>query len=159
MATLPTLDDLQATLIDIFADFNSGRARPEHGLPWGSILGKWKKAGYRAEDFNRLVDHMVEQSTLMERNGVYLLTEKAVQDGLIELPTNEEVENEVLGCFAELKTRAGEGQMAQVIVPRMQKHGYTGEEINRALEALVGKRFVEQRGNMLILTEAGFAAM
>ena len=159
MATLPTLDDLQETLISIFAAFNSGRARPDHGLQWASIRDRWDRAGFRAEDFNRLAAHMVEEGTLVEGNGMYSLTDKAVQDGLIALPSDDEAESDMLACFGALKIRAGEGQMSQVIALRMRDKGYSGEEITRAMQALTDKSYVEQRGGMLILTDAGFTAM
>ena len=160
MATIPDIPTLQQALIEVFVYFHHGRPRPDDGLPWGSIRSKWEPIGFRAEDFNRLVEYMLKEGTLTIKNHVYSLTDKAVELGLITLTTIKEIEDAILGQFAKHNSRVGDILQQYVIQTVLFDERFTGQNCVDGFQSLIRKGDLETIDNpMLRLTQKGFGAM
>ena len=160
MAELPTNEELLSELLSIFSYFHKGRARPNDGLAWGNIQGRWNAAGYRAEDFNRLMSDLMAEGIIVMNNDFYSFTDEAVERGIIKIPTDEEIERAILDVFAERSVRSGEGEMSQEIQLNLLNKGFTVEQCAAGFQSLVGKGLLDRgENNMLILTSDGFNEM
>ena len=160
MATIPDIPTLQQALIEVFVYFHHGRPRPDDGLPWSSIRSKWEPIGFRAEDFNRLVEYMLKEGTLTIKNHVYSLTYKSVELGLITLTTIKEIEDAILGQFAKHNSRVGETLQQYAIQTVLFDEGFTGQNCVDGFQSLIRKGDLETIDNqMLRITQKGFEAM
>jgi hypothetical protein len=159
VATLPDLKTLQNELIEIFSSFQNGKPHPNKPLQWMAIRDQWDAAGFRADDFNRLVSHMKSEETLREVNGMYSLTEKAVEQGLISLPTLAEIERAILDVFSFHNSRPGEGILPYEIQSQLFEDGIIAEEYAQGLQSMINKGWLKVGADTIAITDAGFKEM
>lgn len=160
MAELPTHEQLIHELLSIFSYFHNGRPKPNDGLSWQNIQSRWHDAGFRADDFNNLISTLTDQGFIVMNKGYYSFTDQAVEEGIINIPTDEEIERAILDVFKERSVRSGEGEMSDAIQMDLWNKGFTGEQCVAGFKSIIDKGLLERGDNAtLILTPDGFSKM
>lgn len=159
MATLPTIEELEKTIIEIFVEFKS--ARPGSCLMPQNFTTRWFNYGYRGDDFEKGMNSLIKKEYVTQNsNGMFCLTQKLFDDGVLNIPSIEFLEKELLHIYSEFKCRADEGLMIENMRGKWFEKGFTSEELKLAIDSLINKESLKiGNNNFICLTEKGFSEM